>query len=368
LQGIYLKNILINNKGISMKKIVFGKSIVHENGPCYFIAELGHNHQGNLKVALDMIKIAAQCGANAVKFQKRDNKMLYTKEMYNKPYDFENSFGLTYGEHREFLEFDRDEYLAIKKCADENNVEFMCTPFDFQSVDFLEDLGITSYKLASGDMTNIPLIEYIAKLKKPLFISTGASQLDEIHIAYDTVLKYHDKLCFLHTICSYPADYSDLNLRFIEVLKKEFPRAIIGYSGHDNGILAAVIAYMLGAVVVEKHFTMNRSWKGTDHNFSLEPEGLRKQIRDLQRLDFMLGNGKKTIRDTELSAKNKMSKSLYCRKMLPKGHRLSADDIAIKSPGGGLSPYFLDKIIGNKLKVSLPEETMIKQEHFEDKK
>lgn len=348
-----------------MKTLKFGKSTISENGPCYFIAEIGHNHQGNLKVALDMIRIAAQYGANAVKFQKRNNSSLYTKVMYDKVYDNENSFGLTYGEHREFLEFDYNEFQAIQKCADENNIEFMCTVFDPESVDFLEKLGITSYKLASGDLTNTVLIEYVAKLNKPLFISTGASTLEEIRIAYNTVLKHHDKLCFLHTVCSYPAEYNDLNLRFIETLKREFPKVIIGYSGHDNGILASVISYMLGGVVIEKHFTMNHSWKGTDHKFSLEPEGLRKQIRDLRRLDVMLGDGKKDIRETELSAKMKMAKSLYTKQALHKGQILSSGDIVIKSPGGGLPPYFLSQVIGMKLKVSLLEESLITWESLE---
>ena len=351
-----------------MKTFNFGKSKVSTEGPCYVIAEIGHNHQGNLKVALDMIKTAANCGANAVKFQKRDNKTLYTKAMYNKPYDNENSFGLTYGEHREFLEFDWDEYVTLKKCAEENNVEFMCTAFDFNSVDFLEKLGINSYKVASGDANNIPLLEYIAKLKKPIFLSTGGATLEEIHLAYDAMKKYHDKICLLHTTCSYPTNYEDLNLSAIKTLKKEFPDAILGYSGHDNGILAAVIAHMLGATVVEKHFTINRAWKGTDHKFSLEPEGLRKQVRDLQRVNISIGDGKKILREIETDAKIKMGKSLYAAKKLKKGHILTAKDIAIKSPGvaGGLIPYFFNKIIGKKLKVDLEEESLIYQKQLED--
>ena len=224
-----------------MKTINFGKSTISDTEPCYVIAEIGHNHQGNLKVAMDMIKIAKDCGVNAVKFQKRDNKALYSEAMYNKPYDNENSFGLTYGEHREFLEFGWDEYVALKQLAEEKNVEFMCTAFEPNSVDFLERLGITSYKVASGDLTNVPLLEYIATTQKPIFLSTGASTLEEIHISYNAIHKYHDKICLLHTICSYPAEYVDLNLRVIQTLKKEFPEAVIGYSGHDNGILAPVI-------------------------------------------------------------------------------------------------------------------------------
>lgn len=346
-------------------KIEIGRCVISNNSPCFVIAEIGHNHQGNLKVALDMIKTAAECGVNAVKFQKRNNRILYTKAMYDRPYDNEDSFGLTYGEHREFLEFKWEDYVALKKCAKENGIEFMCTAFDFESVDFLEKLGITSYKLASGDLTNLPMLKYIAKLGKPIFLSTGAATLEEIHMAYDTILKYNKQLCFLHTTCIYPADYSNLNLRFIQTLKKEFPRAIAGYSGHDNGILAAVIAYMLGAVVVEKHFTINRSWKGTDHKFSLEPEGLRKQVRDLRRVDISLGDGKKIILDAEMNAKTKMGKSLYASRAVTAGQVLKAADVAIKSPAGGLAPYYIDKIIKRKLRVDLPQESLISLEHLE---
>ena len=351
-----------------MKTINFGKSTISDTGLCYVIAEIGHNHQGNLKVAMDMIKTAKDCGVNAVKFQKRDNKALYSEAMYNKPYDNENSFGLTYGEHREFLEFGWDEYVALKQLAEEKNVEFMCTAFEPNSVDFLERLGITSYKVASGDLTNVPLLEYIATTQKPIFLSTGASTLEEIHISYNAIHKYHDKICLLHTICSYPAEYVDLNLRVIQTLKKEFPEAIIGYSGHDNGILAPVIAYMLGATVVEKHFTLNHSWKGTDHKFSLEREGLRKQVRDLRRVDKCLGNGIKKVCDSEVPAKNKMGKVLYTNKDLSRGHVLSQNDIVIKSPGRGLPPYKIESIIGKKLKKPLPQETVISLAHLESVK
>ena len=141
-----------------MKTIEFGMSKISEDGPIYFIAEIGHNHQGNIDIAIKMIKYAAGCGVQAVKFQKRDNKTLYTKAYYNRLYDNENSYGTTYGEHREFLEFNKDEYIKLKKCAEENDVEFMCTAFDFPSVDFLEEIGVTSYKVASGGI-----------LKKKLF-------------------------------------------------------------------------------------------------------------------------------------------------------------------------------------------------------
>lgn len=351
---------------MSAQKIIeFGKSRISTNGPPFFIAEIGHNHQGDLETAKKMIKIAALYEADAVKFQKRNNKKLFTKAYYNRLYDHENSFGYTYGEHREYLEFGEDEYKELIKCAEENNVEFMCTAFDHDSVDFLEDLGITSFKFASGDLTNIPLLIYAAKLNKPLFISTGASTLEETKLAYEAVRKYNDNICLLHCTARYPTEYKDLNLRVIKTLIKEFPDAVIGYSGHDNGILAPVLAYMIGAKVFEKHFTLNHAWKGTDHAYSLQPEGLRKQIRDLKRVDISLGNANKVILDFEKEAREKMGKSIYTSRNLEKGTVIAKDDVSIRTPARGLPPYYLNRILGKKLKVTLKKEEQIKLEDLE---
>lgn len=348
-----------------MKSFSLGKSTISSDSPCYVIAEIGHNHQGNLDTALKMIAVAMSCGVQAVKFQKRDNKSLYTKTLYNKIYDNENSYGTTYGEHREFLEFGWDEYVKLKKCAEENNLEFMATAFDTKSVDFLEELGITSYKIASGDVTNTPLLEYIAKLDKPMFISTGAASMEDVRIAYKSVSAYNDKICLMHCTAGYPTEYHNLNLQAIATLKKEFPDAVIGYSGHDNGILASVVAHLLGATVVEKHFTLNRSWKGTDHKFSLEPEGLRKQVRDLRRVDISLGDGKKVVCDFEKDARVKMGKGIYTSRKLKAGSVLMLDDIVLKSPGNGLPPYKVKDLIGKKLKVDLEDEAIISLEHLQ---
>lgn len=349
-----------------MKGFRFGRRALSAEGPCYVIAEIGNNHQGDLKTALKMIKIAAGMGVDAVKFQKRDNKSLYTKAMYDRPYDNENSYGATYGQHREFLEFGWDEYVELKACADDNEVEFLVTPFDFASVDFLEKLGVGGYKIASGDLTNTPLLAYLAKLGKPLFVSTGAATLDEVRLAHDTIRAFHDRLCLLHCTAGYPTEYEHLNLRAITTLQREFPDTLIGYSGHDNGILAPIVAYMLGATVVEKHFTLNRAWKGTDHKFSLEPTGLHKMIRDLRRVDVSLGDGSKTVRDFEREARTKMGKSLYASRVLVRGMVLGPEDIAIKSPDGGLPPYRLGEVVGKRLKRDLVPDAMILAEDLED--
>src|SRR3569832_280950 len=180
-----------------MKSFTVGKNVVAQDGASYVIAEIRNKHQPHLKTAHNMIKHAAAIGVNAVKFQKRDNKALFTQAMYNKPYDNENSYGATYGEHRDYLEFDLDEYLELKKCAQDTDVDFIVTPFDLPSVDFLEQVGIAAYKIASSDITNAPLLEYVAKTGMPMFVSTGAATLDEIRLAYDTISKHNGLVCFL---------------------------------------------------------------------------------------------------------------------------------------------------------------------------
>src|SRR3569832_1490947 len=173
-----------------MKSFTVGKNVVAQDGACYVIAEIGNNHQGDLKTALNMIKVAAGMGVNAVKFQKRDNKALFTQAMYNKPYDNENSYGATNGEHRDYNEFDLDENLELKKCAQDNDVDFIVTPFDPPSVDFLEQDGI-----AASEMTNEPLLEYFAITVNPLLVSTVAATLYYIRIAYDTISIHIGLVC-----------------------------------------------------------------------------------------------------------------------------------------------------------------------------
>jgi sialic acid synthase len=331
-----------------------------KNGPGYVIAEIGNNHQGNLETALEMIKVASEyCKVNAVKFQKRSNKDLFTKEFYNREYSGRNSFGNTYGEHREALEFGKDEYQELIKCAKKYQVDLMVTPYDIPSVDFLEDLGVNCYKIASADLTNTLLIEYVAKLKKPLFLSTGASSLAETRIAHDLIRKYHNQLCMFHCVATYPAKNQELNLKILNTFKKEFPETILGYSGHDIGILASISAHLLGATVIEKHFTLNNSWKGTDHQASLEPDTMKKLVEILNTVNIMYGNDDKVVNESEWNTRVKIGKSIYSAKSLKPGTTITMSDICIKSPGGFLPPYELTNIIGKKLVTSLNKEEPI---------
>ena len=349
-----------------MRQIVIDGAQVNPDSDCYVIAEIGHNHQGSLETTMEMVKVAKDSGANAVKLQKRDNKNLYTKELYNAPYINENSYADTYGAHREALEFGLTEYQELMSYAKELKITFFATAFDFNSADFLAKVHVPAFKIASGDLTNTPLLQHVAQIGKPIILSSGGGTLDDVKRAYETIMPINSSLCILHCTAAYPIyNYEDMNLRVIKTLLNEFPEIVIGLSDHESGIAMSLVAYALGARVLEKHFTLNRSWKGTDHSFSLAPAGLRRLVRDLKRARIALGDGVKRRLPCEEKPLFKMSKKLVAAKNLAMGCILSSDDIAIKSPGDGLPPYELKHIVGRRLLKALAEDDTIRFEDIE---
>lgn len=316
---------------------------------CFVIAEIGHNHQGSVEICKQMIKAAKDAGADAVKLQKRNNKTLFTEEAYNKSYENENSFGKTYGEHREALEFDKEQYLEVIEYAKQIGIILFATPFDIESVDFLEELDIPCYKIASAMVDDIPLIKRVAQTSKPVFLSTGASTNSDIDYVYKILKDAETPLCLMHCVSAYPmVNYEEANLLCIKTMKDRYPDAIIGLSSHDNGIVLPVASYVLGARVVEKHFTLNRAMKGTDQSFSLEPLGLSKMVRDLKRVKLALGDGIKRMQPSEIEAKRKLGKSIYAKVSISRGEVITERKICCKCPGGGLSPIYFSLLIGKK--------------------
>jgi N-acetylneuraminate synthase/sialic acid synthase len=338
-----------------MRRIeIAGLDITDDSLP-FIIAEVGHNHQGRLEQALELIRAASIAGASAVKFQKRDNRSMFTPAMYNEPYNSENSFGDSYGLHRDALEFGLDEYKACIAEAQKMNITFFATAFDFQSADFLESLNMPLYKIASGDLTNLPLLEYVAGFKKPMIISTGGSNFEMIDVAVRTIQRTHNNFAILQCTASYPADFKQLNLRVIERLREKYPENVIGFSGHDNGIAMSTAAFTLGARIIEKHFTLNRALKGTDHAFSLEPQGLGKLVRDLRRTSDALGDGNKVVYENELAPMRKMRKMIVANRFLSAGTKVTREDLEFRSPGDGLGPDKLDLVLGKTLVVDINE-------------
>ncbi len=339
-----------------MRELVIDSRVINDDSDCYVIAEIGHNHQGEVQKAKELFLAAKECGADAVKLQKRDNRTLFTTDMYNKPYEHRNSFGRTYGEHRENLEFGWDEYRELQDYAAELGIAFFSTAFDIPSADFLARLDVPAIKVASGDLHNVPLLRHLAKLGKPLIVSTGGGTLADVQRAYQVIAPYHTPVAFLQCTAIYPAEAQDMNLRTIATFRETFPDLVVGLSDHYNGIAMAVVAYVLGARIIEKHFTLNHTWKGSDHAMSLEPIGMSKMVRDLHRARSAMGDGVKRVLPSEHDALFKMSKALYAAHDLPAGHVLTAADVAVKSPGDGILPYEFDSLVGRRLRKPIATE------------
>jgi N-acetylneuraminate synthase/sialic acid synthase len=329
----------------------------------YVIAEIGSNHQGDLDRCKEMFRIAKQhCGVHAVKLQKRDNQTLFTRTMYQSEYNSENAFADTYGAHREKLEFGHEEYAELIRYAKEIGITFFATAFDIRSANFLADFDMPAYKIASGDLTNTPLLKHVASFGKPMFVSSGGGTMEDVRRAYETISAINRQLCLMQCTAAYPPEWEQLDLGVITSFRHAFPDVVIGFSSHDSGIAMGPPAHVLGARVIEKHFTLNRAQKGTDHAFSLEPTGMRKLVRDLQRTRLSLGNGEKRRYDSEVGPIKKMSKKLVASRDLPAGHVLMSEDIAIKSPGDGLKPYMFDTMVGRRLIRSLKADDALRVE------
>ncbi len=333
-----------------MLELVVDGRVIARDGPAYVIAEIGHNHQGDVEKAKALVRAARECGADAVKLQKRDNAQLYTRALYDAPYDNEHSFGRTYGEHREALELSAAEWLELREFSREEGITLFGTVFDEPSADFLHELDLPAFKIASGDLTNTPLLRHVAALGRPIFLSTGGGTMDDVERAVDTILPLNAQLCVMQCTASYPCEVEELNLGVIESYRERFPDLVIGLSDHQSGIAMSLVGYMLGARVIEKHFTLNHAWKGSDHAFSLMPEGMRRLVRDLHRVPDAVGDGVKRPLASEARPLEKMGKKLVATRDLPVGHVLTADDLAARSPAdGGLPPYELDDLLGRRL-------------------
>ena len=320
----------------------------------YIIAEIGNNHQGSLELALKMSEEAILCGVDAIKFQRRNNKELFTEEFYNSPYINSNSFGDVYGEHRDRLELSLEDLDKLKSFIESKNCDFLVTPFDFLSLEELEKIKCSFYKVASADIVHIPLIEKIGNTKKPMIISTGFATYDDINRAVAVLNDLNSNYSLLHCTASYPADVKDMNLSCIPEMINKYPKAFrIGLSDHENGIDCASIAYMLGARIFEKHFTLNRSNKGTDNSFSLEPNGLKKLVRNIKRIPTCLGNNSHNLLKSEEKPVYKMRKSIVYKKNLSKDEKLELSNLEFRCPGDGLEPFHIKDIVGKTLKTNV---------------
>lgn len=291
------------------------------------IAEVGQNHQGDLNTAREFIRIFAFEGADVIKFQTRNNKYLFSQNAYDAPYASENAFAATYGSHREHLELKPEWLPILKEDCVKHGVKFMSTPFDEPSLELLNKIDVDILKVASFDLGNLPLIHRIAKLRKPVVMSVGGGKIEQIRSSIEVLLNHHDEVAILHCVSEYPCEYNRLGLDNIEALIKEFPQCTIGLSDHFSGTLSGPIAFLKGARVFEKHVTLNRSWKGTDHSFALMPDGFRKFVRDIKRVRHMMPPKPTDDLGNERVFK-KLGKSLVAYVDIQPGEKITLDNLS----------------------------------------
>jgi N-acetylneuraminate synthase len=336
------------------KEITFGKKVIStDNDSVFVIAEVGNNHNGSLDLAKKLVDEAVEIGVDCVKFQMRFLSEVYREKSLEKNGD-DLSAEYTIDLLRRF-ELSIDEHKELKEYCDKQGIMYMCTPWDYKSLEVLESMNVSAYKVASADLTNIPLIKKIAETKKPMILSTGMSIEEEIDAVTSMLKKMDASYALLHCNSTYPAPFHSINLRFMNQLHKYSP--IFGYSGHERGIAVTLGAVSLGAKVVERHFTADRNMEGPDHAASLEFDQFKQLVDGIRQLEQSLGSGdKREISQGEMINRENLAKSLVASKDLPKGHIITEDDVSIKSPGQGLSPLKFEELIGKELMRDLDKE------------
>ena len=331
----------------------------------FVIAEAGVNHNGSLDLALKLVDAAKSSGADAVKFQTFRADLLATRSAHKAAYqerttaNSESQFQML-----QRLELDEAAHRRLIEHCREVGIQFLSSPFDAQSADLLDAMDLPLYKIPSGEITNLPFLEHLAGKGRPLILSTGMSTLGEVEEAVE-LLKTAGatELTLLHCVTEYPAPYADVNLRAMLTLKMAFGLPV-GYSDHTPGIEIAIAAVALGAEVIEKHFTLDRSLPGPDHAASLEPGELQQMVTAIRHVEAALGNGIKAPAACELPNISVARKSLVALRPLPAGHRLTAGDLDIKRPGNGLAPKMIPALIGRTLRAGLDKDEVITWDHL----
>ena len=326
---------------------------------CFVIGEAGINHQGEVGLAKKLIKMAKDVGCDAVKFQKRTVERILSKEGLMKPYVNKNSFGPTYGEHKHALELDEAAWQEMKAYADEVGVLFFASGWDEDSVDFLDRVGVPFFKVASADLTNFPLLEHTARKGKPLILSTGMAEMETVRTALKLVTRFVDKIVLLQCTSTYPTKVEETNLRVLRTYQKEFPQCVIGYSGHERGLQISLAAVAMGAKVVERHITLDRTMKGGDHAASLEPKGIETLIRDIAVVERALGDCDKRRMDSEAPVFTKLAKSIVSAVPIAKGTTITREMVTTKGPGSGISPMHMALVIGSKATQDIAEDVVM---------
>ncbi len=337
-----------------MPVIQIGDRLVGDGQPTYIIAEIGVNHNGFLDLAIKLIDVAIDCGVDAVKFQKRDLNELYGKKYLDNANAGEKTLRYMLPILQQ-VELTDEAYYDIVDYCQKRQVTFLCSAFDTKSADFLETLGMPAYKVASADMTNLPLLDHLVKKGKPLILSTGMSRMEEVEITVKFLKERKAEFALLHCNSTYPAAFEDINLRFMHQLQKfDVP---VGYSGHERGIAVSTVAAALGASIIERHLTLDRTMDGPDHAASLEPQGFKKLVRDTRQVMQALGTGEeKFISRGEILNREVLGKSLVASRLIQPGEKVSSDMVAVKGPALGLSPQNYTHLVGRVIERTIEED------------
>ena len=331
--------------------------------PTFIIAEIGNNHNGDITLAKRTIDAAFMAGVDAVKFQKRTLKAVFTKEMLDKPQTSSRALGTTYGEYRAKLELTDEQLKELKNYAHERNLAFFVTAFDLESAATLAGLGMDVWKIASFDATHPQLLEYVAKQGAPIIMSTGMTTVEERDEAVANVLKHNNDLILLHCVSVYPTPNEDLNTGAVKAMIDRYHPLPVGYSGHEIGFEPTLAAVALGARVVERHLTFDKSLPGPDHaTVSLDPFEFMQMVKQIRRIEKAVADNKIYLHEKEIPHRQKHGKSLVAKAKISVGTVLTADMIVCKSPGHGISPLRFNAVIGKAVKNDIPEDAVIKEE------
>lgn len=314
----------------------------------YIIAEIGINHNGSFELCKQMIDEAAHAGVDAIKMQKRTIEEMYTKDALDVPYNKPYAFGKTYGEHKHALEFSDKQYLELQKYTHSKGVEFLVSGFDSTGFEFIEKvLNCPVHKVASPFITDYPLLKQVAEYGKPIFLSTGMHSMEEIKASVEFIKKINDKIMVFHTVTMYPVPNELVNLNVLATFKKELD-TLVGYSSHDNGVAIPVASIALGACVIEKHFTLDRTMIGPDHAASAESRGMELIKKYSTAVFQAMGSFARDISEYEKVARIKYGVSLTSKCVIAEGETITANNIMVKCPGGGISPAFYWDMLGKK--------------------
>ena len=326
----------------------------------FVIAEAGINHNGDIKLARQLIEVAAEAGADAVKFQTFKAERLVTPSAPKADYQLQTTdVGESQLEMLRHLELSTEAYQELISYCQDQKILFLSTPFDEESADFLDELGVVALKISSGEITNLPFLAHIARKNKPMIISTGMAYLGEVETAVRTIEETGNQdLILLHCLSNYPADPGEVNLRAMQTLTTAFGLPV-GYSDHTQGIEVAIAAVALGACVLEKHFTLDRNLPGPDHHASLEPDELTKLVRSIRTVEKAMGHGRKEPAASEANTAAVARKSLVAVLDIPAGSNLREELITIKRPGTGLPPLAWPYLVGRTVRKDIPAGTLL---------